>query len=259
MGKSRILLFFTVFIVLVARSFAADTAPDASSETFKYFMHRIYDSYSNARVSITLNNREIADIYLKQMQEAVLMAQSRVPERKKDGTPMDKKTFIERITRMQSMVSDLRAAVKYDEPTMTKTLPEEIFQVCVACHSEARLGYLFRTTRVSSLFADYMHRVSDSLDLARIYHEEKARPGEVDDQVKLMNYYLDLLKGSFPEEGPSGVVLDREGFNRRVEAMREAGRAAAAALAEKKQVDFESLRQSLNGLCVACHEPERIK
>ncbi len=47
--------------------------------------------------------------------------------------------------------------------------------------------------------------------------------------------------------------------NRRIMEIRETGRAAVAELKGKKKVDLEAVRKDLNGLCVACHEPERIK
>lgn len=259
MGKSRILLFLSVFVLLAAHSYATEAARDTSSETFKYYMHRIYDNYSSARVSITLKRRDIADIQLKHMQEAILMAQDHIPSVKKDGTRLDRRAFIDRINRMQSMVTDLRAAVKYEEPVMTKSLPEEIFNMCVTCHKEAKLEYLFRLPRRATLFGEYMHRVSDSLDLARINLEENGSPREVEDQLKLMNYYIDLLKEAFPEEGPSGVIMDKDNFNRRIAAVSEKGKLASARFKEKKKVDLDTLRGELNGLCVACHEPERIK
>lgn len=252
-------LFLSVFTLIASRAFAAGPSKETSSEAFKFYMHRIFDSYSNARVSITLNKRDISDIHLKHMQEAILMVQDHIPAVKKDGTPMDRKAFIERINRMQSMVTDLRAAVKYEEPVMTKALPEEIFNMCVTCHTDAKMEYLFRLPRRTTLFGEYMHRVSDSLDLARIYQEEDGRHGEIEEQIKLMNYYIDLLKDTFPEEGPSGVIMDKDDFNRRVMEIRETGRAAEAGLKGNKRVDLESVRESLNGLCVACHEPERIK
>lgn len=255
MRKRYVFLFLTVFALLWAPARAVET----SSESFKYYMHQIYDNYSSARVSITLKRSDIADIHLKHMQEAIVMAQRDIPEKKKDGSPLDRKAFIERINRMQSMVTDLRAAVKYYEPTMTKTLPEEIFKVCVACHTEAKLEYLFRLPKRTTLFGEYMHRVSDSLDLARIYQEEGARSKEVGEQLKLIGYYLDLLEEAFPESGPSGVIMDRNDFNRRIKEIREESAAAASAVKEKKAADLESLRMGLNGLCVACHEPERIK
>lgn len=259
MGKSRIFLFLSVFILLAARASGGDAPPNTSSDAFKFYMHRIYDNYSNARVSITLNKRDIADIHLKHMQEAILMVQDHIPAVKKDGTPLDRKAFIERINRMQSMVTDLKAAVRYEERVMTKSLPEEIFNMCVTCHTDVKMEYLFRLPRRTTLFGEYMHRVSDSLDLARIYQEERGRAGEVEDQLKLMNYYMDLLKESFPEEGPSGVIMDKDDFNRRIMEIRETGRAAVAELKGKKKVDLEAVRKDLNGLCVACHEPERIK
>ena len=255
MKKRKIMLFLSVFILLAPHALARET----SSESFKFYMHRIYDNYSNARVSITLKRRDITDIHLRQMQEAIHMVQSHIPNVKKDGTPLDRNVFVERINRMQSMVTDLRAAVKYEEPVMTKTLPEEIFKMCVTCHTDAKMDYLFRLPRRTSLYGEYMHRVSDSLDLARIYQEEGGRDSSAEEQLKLVDYYIGLLEEAFPEAGPSGVIMDRGEFNRRIKEIRDKGKAAVSGLKEKKRADMEALRTGLNGLCVACHEPERIK
>lgn len=255
MKKRKIMLFLSVFTLLAPHALARDT----SSESFKFYMHRIYDNYSNARISITLKRRDITDIHLQHMQEAIHMVQSHIPEVKKDGSPLDRKVFVERINRMQSMVTDLRAAVKYEEPVMTRALPEEIFKMCVTCHTDARMDYLFRLPGRTSLFGEYMHRVSDSLDLARIYMEEGGHAGEAADELKLVDYYIGLLEEAFPDAGPSGVVMDRGEFNSRVKAIRDKGNAAISELKVKKRADLEALRTGLNGLCVACHEPERIK
>ncbi len=75
-------------------------------------------------------------------------------------------------------------------------------------------------------------------------------------QIPDLKDHLDLLKSVFPEEGPSGVILDKKDFSERIGKVRKGLEKYAKG---KKLPDLESARTSLNGLCVTCHEPERIK
>ena len=51
-----------------------------TSIDFKHQMHRIFDSYNNASISINLEKLDIADIYLEEMLEAISAAKENAPE-----------------------------------------------------------------------------------------------------------------------------------------------------------------------------------
>ncbi|MDZ4384720.1 MAG: hypothetical protein U0940_04465, partial [Nitrospirota bacterium] len=165
---------------------------------------------------------------------------------------------LERVDQLQNTLLYLRTAVRGGDVEVSKRLGEEVFDMCVACHSEVKVPYLFRFPQRTTIFGEYMHKISDHADLARIYMEESV-PGETELQFKLIGYYLGLLQDVFPEQGPSGVIMDREGFNNRLKETQAITKDLQKALREKGAVDIEDYKKKLNGLCVACHEPERLK
>ncbi|MCP4409824.1 MAG: hypothetical protein GY807_19180 [Gammaproteobacteria bacterium] len=252
MKKSTIILFVITYAFIFTVSWANATSPNS----FKLYMHKVFDSYNHARISYRLNKHEITDIHLRQMKEYFALAQKNIPEYDKEGSVIDKMLFIERVAKLQTTISDLRGAVKYRAPLLTELFARDIFNVCIACHKEMKFDYLFSIPQGMTLFGEYMHKVSEHIDLARIYEKNANGDAEVENHIELINYYIDLLKTTMPDAGPSGVILDKETFNRRIEGIQKRLQEHAKG---KKQIDLAYVRKTINSLCVACHEPERVK
>ncbi len=233
-------------------------AAPAGSNSFKYHMHQIFDSYNNARISFSLKQFDITTIYLQKLQESIESAEKNAPQTNRDGTELDRKLFQERISQLKKSVASLKEinAVKFRDPILTDTLSKNIFSMCVTCHKEVKMDYLFNLPKRTTLFGEYMHKVSDNLDLALIKSEDASLAGEVKEHVQLLHYYIDLLLPIFPEAGPSGVIMDRPAFQERVKAIKSRLKVETG---QFKSKELESSRETLNTLCVACHEPERIK
>lgn len=232
-------------------------AEEPSSDRFRHYMHTIFDSFVHSRTSFTLKEYDISDIHLRNMQEAVLEAKKYIPERNKDGTSLNRKLFEERINELQNTLLYLRTSVTSRDTDITKKLGEEVLDICSSCHKEVKNEYLFRLPQ-ETIFGEYMHKISEHMDLAKIYIGENVR-GETEVQIKLIDYYLGLLGGVLPERGPSGIIMDREGFNSRLKEAQTITKDLQKTLREKGVVDLEDYRKKLNTLCVACHEPERLK
>jgi len=251
-----ILSFLSFFSFLFLLSLTEAREPSANR--FRYYMHEIFDGYVHSKNSFALKEYDVSDIHLKNMQEALIEAKKYMPQQNKDGTPIDRKVFLERVDQLQNTLLYLRTAVRGGDVEVSKRLGEEVFDMCVACHSEVKVPYLFRFPQRTTIFGEYMHKISDHADLARIYMEESV-PGETELQFKLIGYYLGLLQDVFPEQGPSGVIMDREGFNNRLKETQAITKDLQKALREKGAVDIADYKKKINGLCVACHEPERLK
>jgi cytochrome c556 len=184
------------------------------------------------------------------------MAQKQIPTKNKDGSKLDKKLFLVRITQLQSMAADLRGAVKYKSAELSQTFSQEVFNMCTTCHKSVKLKRLLLLPKRTTLFGEYMHKVSDHLDQARMHEGKDGLNKRFKKQLKLITYYLDLLKTSAPDQGPSGVIMDRDKFTRRVE---ELVKSLQKDINGKKKIDLEGIRKDLNSLCATCHEAERIK
>ena len=128
--------------------------------------------------------------------------------------------------------------------------------MCVTCHKGVKLDYLLRLPQRTTLFGEYMHKVSDHLDQARMYRGREGQGDRLKKQLQLIAYYLDLIKTSAPDQGPSGVIVDRDKFAHHVE---ELEGKLQKDISEKKKIALERVRKDLNGLCATCHEAERIK
>ena len=229
-----------------------------SANTFKYHMHQIFDNYNNANISLSLKKFDITNIYLQHLLASIDSAKEHVPDNNMDGTKLDKELFTKRIEQLRKSVSTLKFIndAKYREPFLTESLSKEMFNMCVTCHKEVKKDSLFKIPARTTLFGKYMHKVSENLDLALIKSEDESLSDEVNDHVQLVNYYVDLLVPIFPISGPSGVIMDREHFHSLImeikKDLKKEGKAITTA-------GLEQSRTTLNGLCVTCHEPERIK
>lgn len=254
--KKRLVLFFAIFTICSNSAMAAE---ETSSYLFKQHMHHLFDSYSNAWISVSLKKYDVAEIYLKHLLESVDEVRSYIPEKNADGTKLDREHFSQRLNQLNNSVLELKSAIGKGEERDTILLSQNIFNVCVGCHSEVKLKYLFKLPPRRTLFAEYMHKLSEHIDLARIYIEAGERPQKVEENQKLINYYLSLLEESFPEKGPSGVILDKGDFDSRLKEIKGISEKMIKSGKEKKMASIEAFKKSLNGFCVMCHEPERLK
>lgn len=239
---------------------AAAVEKETSSYLFKYHMHQLFDSFNQASLSASIKKFEITDIYLRNILENINEARNYLPEVNKEGGKIDKDRLNQRLNDLSKRVSDLRTAIIAGDAEGIKHIPQDVQNACASCHKEeAKLTYLFKAPRQPSIFAQYMHKVSDHMDIARAYMEEGGRPEDVEENIKLIGYYIELLEDTFPEAGPSGVIMDKDNFKSRVKEIKGINNDMLKNVKERKPTGIESLRHSLNSLCIACHEPERLK
>ncbi len=245
-----------LFVIVCAFGSTHSWADDTSSGNIKYHMHKLFDSYHHARISFTLKEYEITDIHIRHMKESIASAQKHIPKYDKAGAEIDMVLSTERIARLQNTVSDFRDAVKYGAPRLAELFAQDIFNVCVTCHKELKFDHLFSVPRYTTLFGEYMHKVYEHIVLARLDEKKPDGDQKIRNHVQLIDYYLGLLRTTFPREGPSGVIMDIDAFDSRIVEMRERLRRHVKG---EKRIDLDYIRTSLNSFCVACHEPERIK
>lgn len=252
--KKRLFLTLTFFLITLNGAMAAEVT---SSFAFKYHMHRLFEGYSHARISTNLRQYDVANIYLKYMAASVDEIRNFIPEKNTDGTKLDREKFIQRLDKLNKTIEGLREASGKGNREETKLFTQDMFNVCVGCHKEVRLKYLFKLTDTGTPFAEYMHELSEYLDLAKI--NVGNNPEKVIENIKLVNYYLGLLEDAFPEKGPSGVILDKRDFNNRLKETKGVGEEMLKKGNDIKMAGIDDFKKSLNGFCVICHEPERLK
>ena len=253
------LLIVIVLIFLSTITLASDTDEGPWVDYYGHYMHEIFETFTNARLSATLKQYDIADIHLKQMQENIKQAEHYIPPMTKGSTKIDKELTVKRLEHLNNQVSDLRTAIKERESEFAKNLSGEIFNMCTSCHTQERLNYLFKVTGRRTIFGTYMHEISEHFDLARMNMTEKKDTGKVNDELDMINFYLGLLADTAPDYGPSGVIMDRDTFIRRLKEAQEATNVVQKNLRGKKSIDFGKYKKDINGFCVLCHEPDRIK
>lgn len=255
--KKRIFLLLMFFLISSNGAMAAEMTP---SFAFKYHLHNLFESYSNLRKSANLKQYDEMNKHLKNMAKSVGEIRNSIPKKNTDGTKSDRKTFIVSIDKLNNTIQDLMMASSKGELNETKLFTKEILNVCVGCHTEMRLKYLFDLTGTRTLFAEYMHDLADHIDIAKINVESGDNPEKVVENIRLINYYLGLLEDdNFPEKGPSGVILDKNAFNQRLKETKAIGEEMLKKGDAIKMAAFNDFKKSLNGLCVNCHEPERMK
>jgi hypothetical protein len=245
-------------VVLCLLSAVYSWAAASSSNMFKLHMHQIFDSYNNARISFSLGKFDITNIYLKYMQESIDSAKKYMPDKNRDGTKLDKELFTKRIDKLKESVSSFKFIneVNFRDPLLTETLSKDISNMCVTCHKEVKKDHLFKLPKRTTLFGEYMHKAAENLDLTLAMSEDESLSDKAQEHFQLVNYYIDLLAPIFPESGPSGVIMDKELFQKRLVEIKESLKR------EGKTLTTADLKQSIkliNDLCVTCHDSDRIK
>lgn len=248
-------------VFLITFSFFLSGNALASEEPSKYrqYMHHIFESFNHSRISYTMKKHDISDLFLKHLAESIDGAVNNIPEKKKDGTLIDKKVFQERFGNLKKKVLELKGTLLTGGMEKADSLPQEIFNMCVTCHKDAKLEHLFKQTRYKTTYGEYMHEISEYVNLTKAYMEENRNSQDIEDNLKIINYYLSLLEETFPQAGPSGIVMDKGTFKNRLEEVKRFNEDMQKKVREKKKVNADALRKSLNSLCVTCHEPDRIK
>jgi cytochrome c553 len=227
-------------------------AAGSSSNTFKFHMHQIFDSYNNAKISFSLRKFDITNIYLKHLQESIDSAKKHMPDKNRDGTKLDKELFTKRMEKLKKDVSSLKFIneVKYRDPLLTEFLSKDISNMCVTCHKEVKKDPIFKQPKRTTLFGEYMHKAAENLDLALAMSEDESLSDKAQEHFQLVNYYIGLLEPIFPESGPSGAIVDKELFQKRLAEIKKSLKKEGKTLTT---ADLKQSIKSINDLCVTCH------
>lgn len=259
----RFLFVFLAVILSATPIYGKEAGPAHGKESvttyrFKHYMHEIFKNYRNTNISIDMRDYDLAEVHTRQFLDNI----AKIPEFTKDlaadGIKLDQAGLTAKLEGLKADIAELRKAIKEKDIDKIKKLQPEVLQACIGCHTEAKLKWLFRLPMSANLFADYMHEIQDNIALA----EQLAGSNEMDeaeDYVKIANQYLTLLKKVTPYEGPTGVVLDRDHY---LGELRSAEGFTLLLLDDfkgKKPIDLTPVKKHLNNVCVACHEPARIK
>jgi hypothetical protein len=253
MRKRLFLLILTLLTAVPAYS-----AGTGSLAMFRNYMHEIYKSYRNALLSAQAMDYGMAQIHLRHLQDYIREVPRHIPDATETGVKLDKAALLKRIGDFEKKISNVKKAADMVDISAVEQLRGDVVTICVDCHKESKLPFLFRLTERKTIFVEYMHGVWDNFRMGRVYFE-KGETFKAEESLKIVNHYLTLLKDTYPEKGPSGVVMDRSWLNDAIKRTQRVNELVQLDLHEKQTGDFAILKNELNDICVACHEPERIK
>lgn len=247
-----------VLSVLVFSATAVFGAEAVSTYRFKHYMHEIFKNYRNTNISIDMKQYDLAEVHTKHFLENI----SKIPEFTQDlaadGIKLDQMALLARLDGLREDVTEMRRALKAKDTGKIKKLQPEMLQNCIGCHTAAKLKWLFRLPTSNNPFEEYMHEISDNITLAEQLVESN-ETDKAEDYVKIANQYLTLLKIVTPYKGPAGVIVDRKRY---VSELRNAEGFMLLLLEdfkEKKPIDLTPVKKHVNNVCVACHEPAKVK
>ena len=250
-------LLLVLSLIIFSATAIYGKEPD-STYRFKHYMHEIFKNYRNTNISIDMRQYDLAGIHTKYFLENI----SKVPEFTADlaaaGVTLDQAVFMERLGGLRERVTELRTALKTNDPKKIKKLQPDVLQACIGCHTQAKLKWLFRLPMPANLFEEYMHEISDNITQAGELMEANEF-GKAEDYAQIANQYLTLLKNLAPYKGPSGVIMDRRRYLEELKSAEGFLLLLTEDFKEKKPADVDSVKNHLNKVCVACHEPGKIK
>lgn len=251
----QLLIVLSLFIFSAPAVYGKE--PD-STYRYKHYMHETFKNYRNTNISIGMRQYDLAEIHTKYFLENISRLPEFTDELAADGITLDLAVFTERLNMLREKITELRAALKTKNPKSIKKLQPGVLQACIGCHTEAKLKWLFRLPMPANLFEEYMHEISENVVQAGELMEA-GEFGKAEDYALIAHQYLTLLKGVTPYKGPSGVITDRRRYLDELKTAEGFLLLLAEDLKEKKPADVESVKTHLNKVCVACHEPSKIK
>jgi hypothetical protein len=253
--RRHVLFLVSAFLIALP---AYSSAEKGSPAEFRNYMHQIYKSYRNALLSATTYSYDTTEIHLKHLQEYIREVPRHIPEDTEKGVKLNKASFLKRLDDFDKKIANLRKTIHKVDVSAVGQLRNDIFSICVDCHKESKLPYLFRFTEHKTVFEEYMHGTWDNFRMAGVYLKN-GQAGKAEESLKIVSHYLTLLQDTYPETGPSGVVMDRKWLNESIKTTKRVCEIVETDLREKKSADLTPLKKELNVICVACHEPERIE
>lgn len=251
----KMLLVLSLVIFSATGVYAKESV---STNRFKHHMHEIFKNYRNTNIAINMHEYALAEIHTKHMLENISKIPDFTQDLAADGVTFDQASFLARLDALKGDIAEIRKALKARQTKKLKKFQPDVMQNCIGCHTEAKLKWLFHLPVTANLFEEYMHEISDNIALV----EQLIEAGEMDeagDYAAIAYQYLLLLKEVTPYQGPSGTILDR---NRHLAELRNAEGFLLLILEDfkmKKPIEMATVKEPLNKVCVACHEPAKIK
>ena len=237
---------------------SALTDEPISSLRFRVNMHEIFKNYRGIYISTKDGVPVATTAHVHLMRDHIKNIYTLIPEKNAEGGPIDKIAFAARLDSLGAALDGLEKALLKGDTEKINKFPKTIFSICVGCHTEAKLKYMFRLPRGQKLLGEYMHSVAENYEMAEIYHES----GETEEtkiHLLIVNEYLGLINMVFPDRGPTGVIMDRNRLKKQITEVERSNELLLTDIQSGKMVNFDSVKKSLNTICVACHEPDKIK
>lgn len=255
----KIVIFLLIILSASLYSLVPISAStDASSNIFRHYMREIMKNYRNVYLSVKEKRYDLTELHLNRIEEYIERVPTVMPASKSDGSKLDRAKFEGGLEKLSKTIEKFRIAYRKEDLESIDDIPREMFNICVECHKDSRLEKMFTVGMRSTIFSEYMHEIKEHYDVALIYAES----GDMvfaTEPLKIIDEYLSRLKDIFPDEGKTGVVMDRGRIEREIDIARGYNKSVQVNLREGRPIDFSLLKKSINGICIACHEPEKIK
>jgi hypothetical protein len=221
-------------------------------------MREIMENYRNVYLSVKEKRYDLTELHLNRIEEYIGRVPAVMPVTKKDGSKLDSAKFQGRLDNLSKTIEKFRTAYRKEDLESINDIPREMFNICMECHKDSRVKKMITIEMRTTLFSEYMHEIREHYDIAFIY-AESGEAKMVTEPLKIINEYLGRLKNVFPDEGKTGVVMDRGRIVREIDTVIDYNKSVQMSLREGRSADFSLLKRSINGICISCHEPEKIK
>ena len=233
-------------------------AEPISSFQFRLDMHQIFHNYRGLTLASKEANAAAAKAHAKLARDYIASVRAHIPEKDAEGAAINKIDFTARLDTLDRALATVDKTFGAGTNAEIAALPNKIFSICMGCHREAKLKYMFRLPEGHKLISDYMHSIAENYEMANIYLEEGDRD-EAALYLGVVNQMLSVLKRVFPDKGPTGIIMDRERLIKQINEVEGYNLLIQEDLKTGKTENFPKVKQSLNVVCVACHEPDKIK
>lgn len=247
-----------VLFVILSTAIYTLASADTSSSTFRHYMREIMKDYRNVFLTVQEKRYDLTEIHLNRIGDNIAKVPAVMPVTKMDGSKLDKVKFEGGLNEISKVIEKFRTAYRKEDLKTINDVPREMFNICVDCHKDSKLKKMLTIGMRSTVFSEYMHEIREHYDISSVYAENREAKMATE-PLKIIDEYLGRLKNVFPDEGKTGVVMDRRRVIREIDTVIDYNRSVQVSLREDRPADFLSLKNAINGICISCHEPEMIQ
>ncbi|HUT52212.1 MAG TPA: hypothetical protein VM658_02365 [bacterium] len=220
-----------------------------------YYMHEVFERYTQARKAFDQGDMAMADADLQVMEIFTNLSKDHMPDALQDGKPFDKEAYVKSIGQLNQFAADVRQNLKNKKwADVPAGKLDPMMQTCVGCHSAYNIPTDFRIDTKFKVLTHSMHEIYE------IYRQAGPllQAQEWDKAMycfTVLKPYIESIPRNIPETNQDGDPIDKTLFNNAYKDLKQFNQDITKRLESKSWMTGKPLPppRIVVENCYACH------